>query len=108
MSILRTQHYPTDLTDAQWELLHPLIVLPTGGRPRTTDLRQVINAILYQAKTGCPWRMLPRDFPPEGTVRDYFHKFKRNHVLEEINEVLRKEVCVHNEDAKSCEDFTTL
>ncbi|MDR1491268.1 MAG: transposase [Planctomycetaceae bacterium] len=80
------------MTDAQWELFHPLIVLPTGGRPRTTDLRQVLNAILYQAKTGCPWHILPRDFSPEVTVRDYFHKFKRNHVLEEINETLRKQV----------------
>ncbi|MDR1492097.1 MAG: IS5/IS1182 family transposase, partial [Planctomycetaceae bacterium] len=44
MSASRPQNYPTDLTNAQWELLHPLIVLPMGGRPRTTDLRQVLNA----------------------------------------------------------------
>jgi putative transposase len=48
--------YDTDLTDEQWELIAPLIVLPTGGAPKTTDLREVINAILYQLRTGCPWR----------------------------------------------------
>ncbi|MDR1493772.1 MAG: transposase [Planctomycetaceae bacterium] len=53
MSASRPPNYPTDLTDAQWELLHSVIVLPTGGRPGTTDLRHVLNAILYQAKTGC-------------------------------------------------------
>ncbi|GHT41290.1 hypothetical protein FACS189443_2850 [Planctomycetales bacterium] len=84
--------YPTDLTDAQWELIRPLIPLPTGGRPKTTDLRQIVNAILYQTKTGCQWRMLPHDFPPEGTVRDYFHRFKRNKVLENINDELRQRV----------------
>ncbi|GHT42506.1 hypothetical protein FACS189443_5600 [Planctomycetales bacterium] len=84
--------YPTDLTDAQWELIRPLIPVPTGGRPKTTDLRQIVNAILYQAKTGCQWRMLPHDFPPEGTVRDYFHRFKRNKVLENINDELRQRV----------------
>ncbi|GHT10366.1 hypothetical protein FACS1894170_02340 [Planctomycetales bacterium] len=46
-----------------------------------TDLRQIVNAILYQAKTGCQWRMLPHDFPPEGTVRDYFRRFKQNILL---------------------------
>jgi putative transposase len=85
-------NYPTDLTDAQWELIRPLIPVPSGGRPRTTDLRQIVNAILYQAKTGCQWRMLPHDFPPEGTVRDYFHRFKRHKTLESINTELRQRV----------------
>ncbi|GHT37284.1 hypothetical protein FACS189427_10030 [Planctomycetales bacterium] len=84
--------YPTDLTDAQWELIRPLIPLPTGGRPKTADLRQIVNVILYQAKTGCQWRLLPHDFPPEGTVRDDFHRFKRNKVLENINDELRQRV----------------
>jgi len=51
--------YFTDLTDAQWELLHPLLQLPDGGAPKTTDLREVINAILYRLRTGCQWRLLP-------------------------------------------------
>jgi len=57
--------YPSDLTDAQWRELAP--VLPAakgGGRPRTVDLREVINGILYVLRTGCPWRMLPHDLPP--------------------------------------------
>jgi putative transposase len=87
-------HYPTDLTDEQWNILRPLILLPEGGRRRTTDLRQVINAILYQAKTGCQWRFLPHDFPPEGTVRRYLHYLKRTNQLERINECLRKQVRV--------------
>ena len=84
--------YHTDLSDAQWELLHSLIVLPTGGRPKTTDLREVLNAIFYRLRTGCQWRLLPHDFPPEGTVRDYYHRFKRTGQWETINDTLRRTV----------------
>jgi hypothetical protein len=63
------QRYPTDLTDTEWTLLAPLI--PTakpGGRPRTTDMREVVNAILYSLRSGCQWRMLPTGLsaPPDG------------------------------------------
>jgi len=88
------QAYATDLSDEQWKLLSPLIVLPTGGAPRTTDLREVLNAIFYQLRTGCQWRLLPHDFPPEGTVRWYFHRFKRSGQWETINDALRREVRV--------------
>ncbi|MDR1958285.1 MAG: transposase, partial [Planctomycetaceae bacterium] len=94
MSLNERQSYPTDLTDDQWSILQPLLVLPEGGRPKTTDLRQVLNAILYQTQTGCPWRFMPHDFPPEGTVRRYFHYFKRTQQFESINEILRKQVRV--------------
>jgi putative transposase len=94
MPTLAVKNYLTDLTDAQWELIRSFIVLPTGGRPKTTDLRRIINAILYPIKTGCHWRMLPHDFPPEGTVRDYFHRFKRDKILDKINEALRQKVRV--------------
>src|SRR5262249_30062114 len=61
--------YPSDLTDAQWRLVEPLLPpAPGGGRPRTIALREVVDAIVYVGKTGCPWRALPHDFPPEGTV----------------------------------------
>jgi putative transposase len=86
--------YATDLSDAQWALIAPLIVLPTGGAPKTTDVREVVNAIFYQLRTGCQWHLLPHDFPPEGTVRDYFHRFKRSGLLEQINETLRRAVRV--------------
>jgi putative transposase len=86
--------YLTDLTDSQWELLRPLLKLPEGGAPKTTDLREAINAILYRLRTGCQWRLLPHDFPPEGTVRRYFHHFKNTNQFETINDVLRKKVRV--------------
>ena len=59
------QRYPTDLTEAEWTILAPLIpAAQPGGRPRTTDMREVVNAILYSLRSGCQWRMLPKDFPP--------------------------------------------
>jgi putative transposase len=94
MFTLARQPYLTDLSDAQWELIAPLIVLPTVGAPRTTNLREVLNAIFYQLRTGCHWRLLPPDFPPEGTVRDYFHRFKRSGLWETINDTLRRSVRV--------------
>ena len=65
--------YPSDLTDAQWEELAPLLqAFATRGHPRTTDLREVVNGILYVLRGGIPWRMLPQDLPPRGTVWWYF------------------------------------
>jgi putative transposase len=85
--------YPSDLTDAQWQLLESLLPpAPGGGRQPTTDLREVVNAILYVDKNGCAWRALPHDFPPEGTVRDYFHRWCRAGVWERLLEVLRQHV----------------
>ena len=56
--------YPTDLTDKQWSHIEPLIPpAKEGGRPRTTDIREILNAVIYVAKSGCDWRMLPHDFP---------------------------------------------
>ena len=62
--------FPSDLTDAQWARLEPLIPpAKTGGRPRRTDMRAAMNAIFYLLRTGCPWRYLPGDpFPPRSTV----------------------------------------
>jgi transposase len=78
--------YPSDLTDAEWERLSPLIpAAKPGGRPRKTDMRQAINAILYLLRTGCPWRYLPRDgFPPRSTVYNIFRQFQRDGVWEAI------------------------
>ena len=67
----------SDLTDAQWQGIEPLLPLPKpGGRPRTTNLREVISGILYLLRSGCPWRMLPHDFPPWGTVWYYFRRWR--------------------------------
>src|SRR5258708_237053 len=69
---MRTQTYPSDITDAQWALIEPHLPVYPGGRPRKTDLRDVVNAIFYLLRTGCQWRYLPKDFPPKSTVSRYF------------------------------------
>jgi putative transposase len=85
--------YDTDLTDAQWELLRPLLPpAPGGGRPRETEMREVLNAILYVMRTGCAWHLLPHDFPPTGTVYDYFNQWRRNGTITRIHEALRPRV----------------
>jgi len=81
--------YASDLTDAEWALIGPLLP-PTSplGRPRETDMRSVMNAILYIASTGCQWRQLPKEFPPYSTVQGYFYACSRSAVLASINHVL--------------------
>ena len=70
--------FPSDMTDGEWVVLGALIPDATpGGRPRKTDMRSAMNAILYLLRTGCPWRYLPRDgFPPRSTVYNIFRKFQ--------------------------------
>ena len=81
--------YASDLTDAEWALLEPLMPAPSAiGRPRETDLRLVANAILYMASTGCQWRQLPREFPPYSTVQGYFYEWSRNGTFAAINHLL--------------------
>jgi transposase len=85
--------YPSDLTDAQWALLEPLLRErdPAGpGRPPTVPLREIINALLYIKQTGCPWRYLPHDLPPRSTVHYYFEKWTVDGTLEEVNRHLRE------------------
>jgi putative transposase len=85
--------YPSDLSDAQWAILEPLLPPPVqAGAPRRTDLREVLNAIFYVLSTGCAWSALPHDFPPEGTVRDYFHRWRRNGLWPQIHDTLRRRV----------------
>jgi transposase len=78
--------FPSNLTEAEWERLAPLIPdAKPGGRPRKTEMRSAMNAILYLLRTGCPWRYLPRDgFPPRSTVYNIFRKFQREGVWEAI------------------------
>ena len=78
--------YPSDLRNTEWARLEPLIPSARpGGRPRKTDMRAAMNAILYLLRTGCPWRYLPRDgFPPRSTVYSIFRKFQREGVWETI------------------------
>ena len=78
--------FPSNLTDGEWERLAPLIPdAKPGGRPRKTDMRSAMNAMLYLLRTGCPWRYLPRDgFPPRSTVYNIFRKFQQEGVWEAI------------------------
>ncbi len=81
--------YPSDLRDTEWALIEPLFPpARRGGRPRTTDLREVLNAILYLATSGCQWRMLPKDFPALSTVQRYFYAWRNNGLLATINQLL--------------------
>jgi putative transposase len=85
--------YRSDLTDAQWELLHPLLPAPkTGGRPRTIKLREVVNTLLYQARTGCQWAFLPHDLLPKSTVWDYFVAWRKDGTWDHLVACLRGQV----------------
>jgi putative transposase len=90
-----SQHrgYPTDLSDEQWAILQPILP-PAGGRgrPRTLDLRQVINAILYVVVGGIQWRLLPHDFPPWQSVYYYFRTWRHSGQWQRIHDTLRAEV----------------
>ena len=93
--IARSEHrreglrYPSDLTDLEWVLIAALLPDPRpGGRPRTTSLRDVMEAILYMASSGCQWRMLPKDFPPVSTVQGYFYAWRDIGLWPAINDVL--------------------
>ena len=71
------RRYASDLTDAEWRLIEPYMpAVKRLGRPRETNLRAIVDAILYIARTGCQWRLLPKDFPPYQTVYDYFRSWR--------------------------------
>lgn len=87
--------YPSDLSDEQWQALSRLIPpAKPGGRPRTVDMRAVLNALFYLARTGCAWRMLPRDYPPKDTVYYYFKNFRLDGTWERVHDLIRKRVRV--------------
>jgi putative transposase len=89
------KRYPSDLTDAQWELIADL--LPSAkatGRPREVDLREVINTILYLNRTGCQWDMLPHDLLPKSTVYDYFATWRDDGTWQKIVDAMRERVRV--------------
>jgi putative transposase len=89
---MRTQQYPSDLTDPQWSLVKPLIPVYPGGRPRTTPMRDVADAVFYILRTGCQWRFLPKDFPPKSTVWGYFDEWRHNGTLEVLHDTLRDRI----------------
>jgi putative transposase len=88
--------YPSDLTDAQWAVLEPLVARARRadgrGRPRAVDLREVVNAVLYVLHEGCRWRALPHDFPAWETVYWYFSRWTDDGTLVRITDTLRQRV----------------
>jgi putative transposase len=85
--------YPSDLTDEQWEIIEPFIPpSPPIGNDQRTSMRAVVNAIFYLSRSGCAWRMLPKDFPPWQTVYGYFARWKRDGTWQKIHDTLRCKV----------------
>ena len=92
MSNERRKRYPSDLTDQQWEIIELLVPRQyksrKGGRPRSVDMREVLNTIFYQCRSGCQWDMLPHDLLPKSTVYDYFARWRDDGTLRRINDRL--------------------
>src|SRR2546423_4793360 len=89
---MRANKYPSDVTDEQWALVRDLIPVYPGGRPRKTNLRDVVDAVFYVLRTGCQWRYLPKDFPPKSTAWRYFDEWRHNGTLDTIHDTLRTKV----------------
>jgi len=89
----KPKRYPSDLTRTQWDRLRPLLPdAKPGGRPRSVDLREVLNGIFYITRGGCGWRMMPRDLPPWSTCSDYFYKWRDDGTWSRINDSLRTQI----------------
>jgi putative transposase len=86
--------YPSDLTDAQWAIIEPLIPVNSTGRPRSVAMREVLNALFYLNRAGCQWDMLPHDLPAKSTVYDYFAQWKADGTWQAILDALRQQVRV--------------
>jgi putative transposase len=93
--MMQRRDYPSDLSEREWAILEPLIPpAKPGGHPRTTDMREVLNAILYLDRTGCQWRALPHEFPPWSTVWSYFRSFRNDGSWERMHTALREKTRV--------------
>jgi len=84
--------YPSDLTDAQWSVIEPLIPIHSTGRPRTNNMREVLNAIFYLVRSGCQWDMLPHDLPAKSTVYNHFARWRDDGTWQRIMDALRQAV----------------
>ena len=92
---MERQPYSTDLTDAQWEKIEPLLPRARNGRtgrPRKWPAREIFNAIFYQMRNGCAWRNLPHDLPPWSDVWFHFCRWRDNDTWQRINDALREQV----------------
>jgi len=105
---MKRKPYPTDCSGQEWAILKPRLQKPPGrGAPRRVNLREVMNALRYLARTGCQWRMLPHDFPPWETVYYYFCLWRDDGTFERLNRELRIEIRlrVGKEPEPSCRDL---
>ena len=81
--------YPSDLTDAEWALIKPLIpAAKRGGNKRTIDVREVVNGLMYVLGTGCQWAAIPKDLPPRSTVNMYFKRWEHDRTLDRLHHAL--------------------
>ena len=88
---MESRRYPTDLSDDEWRCISPHLPEPAGwGRPRLHGLRAILDAVFYVLKSGCPWRLLPKDFPPWKTVYDWFRRWRLDGTWERLNAELRE------------------
>src|SRR5215211_169392 len=88
---MESRGYPTDLSDHEWLCIGPHLPKPKGrGRPKIHGSRAILNAIFYVLKSGCPWRLLPKDFPPWKSVYDWFRKWRIDGTWERLNAALRE------------------
>jgi transposase len=95
MLFAERRNYPSDVTDAQWAILEPLIpAAKPGGRPQEIARREIVNGIFYVLRSGCPWRMIPHDFPNWSTIYLYFRQWKRDGTWERVHHALRRELRV--------------
>ena len=93
---MRTNKYPSDLTDEQWLLLRPLLPKARksqAGRPVSVERRALLDAIFYLLRTGCQWRQLPKEFPPFSTVQRFFYRWRDAGLWQTINHALVMRVC---------------
>jgi putative transposase len=87
------QPYPSDLSDAEWDILKPLLPKPKGfGHPVEVDFREILNGIFYVQRTGCQWEMMPHDLPPYSTVYSYFQKWQRKGVWQQMHDQIRQQL----------------
>jgi putative transposase len=96
--------YPSDLTDEQWTILEPLIAVKKKmGRPRTNDMREVLNALSYLNRSGCQWDMLPHDLPPKSTAYNHFTRWRADGTWKRIMNALGQHdrLTAHNEPGPS-------
>ena len=83
--------YPSDLSDAEWEILKQVLPKPKGfGHPVEVDFREILNGIFYVQRTGCQWEMMPHDLPPYSTVYRYFQKWQRKGIWQQMHDQIRE------------------